>query len=100
MKTDTHAEGWIELYRACTATPLGAEGSELEPGEMPPGMEVRVVEERGDRLVVESRSSTPAQSWRYLVRRDDFDRATSPPETLPREGIAPTASANTSGSPD
>ena len=91
---------WYELFRACPAVPLGQDGSEQEPAEMSPGMEVAAVEERGDRLVVESRGSTPASPWRYLVQRADLERAITPPERLPREGQAPTSSSNTAGSPD
>jgi hypothetical protein len=92
--------GWIELLRACAAIPLGADGSELPEERLSPGQEVRVIEDRGERLVVSSRGGLPAREWLYLVRRLDFDAARTPPEGLPREGQAPTAPATTAGSPD
>ena len=100
MITELRPDTTYELLRACSAVPLAQDGRELEPAEMPPAMQVQIVEERGDRLVVQSAGSTPSQQWRYLVSRADLQQAITPPENLPREGVAPTASANTAGSPD
>ena len=100
MVTELNPDTEYELLRACPAVPLAQDGRELDPAEMPPAMKVQLVEERGDRLVVQSAGSTPTQQWRYLVARADFERAITPPEDLPREGLAPTASSNTVGSPD
>jgi len=100
MVADLKTGASFELHRACAATPLAQDGGELPPSEMPPAMRVTVVEERGDRLVVESLGSAPATPWRYLVARADFERAVTPPADLPREGQAPTSSSNTAGSPD
>lgn len=91
---------WYELMRDCPSIPLAADGTELEPAALPPGLELAIEEERGDTLVVKSRGSVPAQQWSSLVTRSDFDLAITKPGVLPREGMAPTASANTSGSPD
>ena len=97
LTTDT----WYELMRACRATPLTSDGRPLpEEEDLSPGRELRVVEERDDRLLVESRGSAPASDWRYLVERADFELAITPPDDLPRSGQAPTASSNTAGSPD
>lgn len=100
MVTEVRSGESYELFRACPAIPLAQDGARLEPSDMPVGMQVVVNGEQGDRLVVESLGSTPSQRWRYLVRRADFERAVTPPDTLPRDGQAPTSSSNTSGSPD
>jgi hypothetical protein len=100
MVADVKAGVWYELFRACPAIPLAQDGTEMDPAQLPIAMEISIVEERGESVVVESRGSTPAQPWRYLVQRADLERAVTSPEELPREGQAPTASSNTAGSPD
>ena len=100
MVTELRPDTVYELLRACPAVPLTQDGRELDRAEMSPAMQVQIVEERGDHLVVQSAGSTPAQQWRYLVSRADLQQAITPPEDLPREGVAPTASSNTAGSPD
>jgi len=91
---------WYELMRSCPSIPLATDGAELSPEELSPGLELAIDEERGEQLVVISRGSVPNRQWRYLVSRADFERAVTRPQDVPREGQAPTASANTSGSPD
>lgn|SRR5215207_1591377 len=100
MQTNRREGEWYELLRACPAVPIAQDGSDLEPAEMPPAMQVRIIEQRGDHVIVESRASTETQRWRYRLARADLDRAVTPPETLPREGQAPTAPATSAGSPD
>ena len=89
-----------ELMRACRATPLAADGSEQPEEELSPGHELALVEERGDRLLVRSAGTASMGEWQYLVRREEFEAAITPPEQLPRVGQAPTTSSNTAGSPD
>jgi hypothetical protein len=98
--TSARSETWYELKRSCPAIPLATDGTEQEREDLPPAMQFRVVEERGDTLVLESRASTATSHWRYLVQRADFEAAITTPGGLPRAGQAPTAPASTSGSPD
>jgi hypothetical protein len=89
-----------ELLRACPAVPLTTDGAELPPDEMSPGLQVTVQGEQDGRLIVAAAGSSPSQTYRYLVNRDDLARAIREPSLLPREGQAPTSSSNAAGSPD
>ena len=100
MVSNAQSETWHELKRACPAIPLATDGAQQAREDLSPAMQLRIVEERGEQLLVESRSSTPSIQWRYLVQRRDFETAITTPDTLPREGQAPSAPATTSGSPD
>src|SRR5688500_15559121 len=100
MAATTDRDTWKELMRECPVIPLDAEGREMPAESLSPGNQLAVREERGDQLVVEGRGVTPAREWRYLVRREDFLRALTPPEGMPRSGQAPTAPATTAGGPD
>ncbi len=100
MTQGTQHTTTYELLRACPAVPLATDGAEMPPAEMSPGLEVTVEGEQDGRLIVAAAGSSPSQTYRYLVNRDDLARAIREPSLLPREGQAPTSSSNTAGSPD
>lgn len=100
MSRDKETVSTFELLRACPATPLATDGSEMPADEMPPGLRLEIEGEQDGRLLVAAQGSSPSQTYRYLVTREALSRAVSRPELLPREGQAPTASSNTAGAPD
>jgi hypothetical protein len=100
-RPDEVAQTYHELFQPCPVQPLLPDGSPTgEHDELSPGNEVAVVEERGDQVVLEPRGVSAARPFRFLARRVDLEHALTPPENMPRAGMAPTAPASTSGSPD
>lgn len=90
-----------EILQSVEARPLTTDGEPLDESEtLETGLEVVIVEARGDELLIESLGSTPDVHWRYLVDRATFDMAVTRPAGLPRAGDSATEPAKSGGSPD
>jgi hypothetical protein len=99
MPKQMQSDDWHELMRDLPVTPLSLRGELLSRETLVPGTQLRIVEERGDELLLEARGSAPSEHWRYIAARADFERALTRPGNLPREGGV-TIPPPTGGSPD